>query len=203
MVKRDWWQRWTKEKIPRLKYVLQSYDTAFSKKETADYTAITTWGVFDPEEDNTEHIVLLDAQKGRYNFPELKELASEQYEYWEPDMVLIEAKASGQPLADELLRINIPVLTYAPGRAKGRGGIDKITRMHMVAPLFEAGRVWAPDKPFAEEVVEECAAFPNGDHDDFVDSMTMALIRFRQGGLITLEEDEDEEYRPSRKREYY
>ena len=203
MVKRDWWQRWTKEKIPRLKYVLQSYDTAFSKKETADYTAITTWGVFDPEEDNTEHIVLLDAQKGRYNFPELKELASEQYEYWEPDMVLIEAKASGQPLADELLRINIPVLTYAPGRAKGRGGIDKITRMHMVAPLFEAGRVWAPDKPFSDDVIEEVASFPNGDYDDYCDSMTMALIRFRQGGLITLEEDEDEEYRPSRKREYY
>ena len=203
MVKRDWWQRWTKEKIPRLKYVLQSYDTAFSKKETADYTAITTWGVFDPEEDNTEHIVLLDAQKGRYNFPELKELASEQYEYWEPDMVLIEAKASGQPLADELLRINIPVLTYSPGRAKGRGGVDKVTRMHMVAPLFEAGRVWAPDKPFSDDVIEEVASFPNGDYDDYCDSMTMALIRFRQGGLITLEEDEDEEYRPSRKREYY
>ena len=111
LVKREWWREWEKENVPRLKYILQSYDTAFSKKETADYTAITTWGVFDPEEDGTDHIILLDARKGRYNFPELKEEAFEQYEYWEPDMVLIEAKASGLPLADELMRINIPVST--------------------------------------------------------------------------------------------
>jgi predicted phage terminase large subunit-like protein len=202
LIKREWWRTWERESIPRLKYVLQSYDTAFSKKETADYTAITTWGVFDPEEDGTDHIVLLDAKKGRYNFPELKEEAAEQYEYWEPDMVLIEAKASGMPLADELMRINIPVVTFAPGRRKGGGGLDKVTRMHMVAPIFEAGRVWVPEKKFAEEVIEECAAFPNGEHDDFCDSMTMALIRFRQGGLISLEEDE-EDYYPPRRREYY
>ena len=118
-------------------------------------------------------------------------------------MVLIEGKASGLPLADELLRINIPVLTYSPGRRKRGGGIDKITRMHMVAPIFEAGRVWAPNKTFAEEVIEECAAFPNGDHDDFCDSMTMALIRFREGGLVNLEEDEPEMYIPSKRRVYY
>jgi len=203
MVKREWWQSWTKKKIPRLKYILQSYDTAFSKKETADYTAITTWGIFDPDEDNTEHIILLDAMKGRYNFPELKEVAAEQHEYWEPDMVLIEAKASGQPLADELLRIDIPVVTYSPGKAKGRGGIDKITRMHMVAPLFEAGRVWAPEETFAEDVIEEVASFPKGDYDDYCDSMTMALIRFRQGGFASLEEDEEDPYYRRKKYEYY
>ena len=203
LIKRDWWRTWEKEDIPRLSYVLQSYDTAFSKKETADYTAITTWGVFDPDEDGTEHIILLDAKKDRYNFPELKEEAMEQYDYWEPDMVLIEAKASGMPLADELLRINIPVTTYSPGRRKRGGGVDKTTRMHMVAPIFEAGRVWAPDKKFAEEVIEECAAFPNGEHDDLCDSMTMALIRFREGSLVVLEEDEDDMYIPSRRREYY
>jgi len=203
MVKREWWQTWTKKKIPRLKYILQSYDTAFSKKETADYTAITTWGIFDPDEDNTEHIILLDAQKGRYNFPELKEVAADQYEYWEPDMVLIEAKASGQPLADELLRIDIPVLTYSPGRRKRGGGVDKVTRMHMVAPLFEAGRVWAPEETFAEDVIEEVASFPNGDYDDYCDSMTMALIRFRQGGFASLEEEEEDPYYRRKKYEYY
>ena len=135
---------------------------------------------------------MLDAKKDRYNFPELKEEAMEQYDYWEPDMVLIEAKASGMPLADELLRISIPVTTYSPGRRKRGGGVDKTTRMHMVAPIFEAGRVWAPDKKFAEEVIEECAAFPNGEHDDLCDSMTMALIRFREGSLVILEEDEDD-----------
>jgi len=118
-------------------------------------------------------------------------------------MVLIEAKASGQPLADELLRIDIPVLTYSPGRAKGRGGIDKVTRMHMVAPLFEAGRVWAPEETFAEDVIEEVASFPKGDYDDYCDSMTMALIRFRQGGFASLEQDEEDPYYRRKKYEYY
>jgi len=198
IVKREWWQTWEKDDVPPVKYIMQSYDTAFSKKETADYSAITTWGVFQPEEGGAEHIILLDARRGRYNFPELKEVALEEYEYWEPDMVIVEAKATGTPLTDELRRTGIPVLNYTP--AKGR---DKVTRMHTVAPIFEAGMVWAPEKKFADEVIEECAAFPNGDHDDFVDSMTMALIRFRQGGFISLDGDEEEEMYAPRNREYY
>ena len=199
IVKKEWWQRWEKEKIPPVKYIMQSYDTAFSKKESADYSAITTWGVFNPEEGGPDHVILMDARRGRWNFPELKSVAAEEYEYWEPDMVIIEAKASGTPLTDELRRAGIPVMNYTPG--KGR---DKITRMHTVAPLFEASMVWSPEKSFADEVIEECAAFPNGDHDDYVDSMTMALIRFRQGGFVNLEgEDERDENWYPRKREYY
>ena len=199
IVKKEWWNLWEKEKIPPVKYIIQSYDTAFSKKESADYSAITTWGVFNPEDGGPDNIILMDARRGRWNFPELKQAAGEEYEYWEPDMVIVEAKASGMPLTDEMRRAGIPVMNYTPG--KGR---DKVTRMHTVAPLFEAGMVWAPEKSFAEEVVEECAAFPNGDHDDFVDSMTMALIRFRQGGFITLEGEDDmtESWYPKEK-EYY
>ncbi len=199
IIKREWWRPWEKEEIPSLKYILQSYDTAFSKKETADYSAITTWGIFEPEEGGMDNIVLLDAQRGRWNFPELKEKAYQEYEYWEPDMVLVEAKATGTPLIDELRLRGIAALGFAPG--KGR---DKVTRMHMVAPLFEAGVVWTPtDKKFAEEVIEEVVSFPNGDHDDFCDSMTLALMRFRQGGFVSLqgENEEFDEYR--RKREYY
>ena len=199
IIKREWWQEWDKEDIPPVKYILQAYDTAFSKKETADYSAITTWGVFQPEEGGPDHLILMDAQRGRWNFPELKEKAFEEHEYWEPDMVLVEAKASGTPLIDELRLRGIPALGFSPG--KGR---DKVTRMHMVAPLFEAGVVWAPsDKKFADEVIEEVVSFPHGDHDDFCDSMTLALMRFRQGGFISLlgEEEEENEYR--RKREYY
>jgi len=199
IVKKEWWNLWEKEKIPPVKYIIQSYDTAFSKKESADYSAITTWGVFNPEDGGPDNIILMDARRGRWNFPELKQAAGEEYEYWEPDMVIVEAKASGMPLTDEMRRAGIPVMNYTPG--KGR---DKVTRMHTVAPLFEAGMVWAPEKSFAEEVVEECAAFPNGDHDDYVDSMTMALIRFRQGGFITLEGEDDmtESWYPKEK-EYY
>ena len=199
IVKREWWQMWEKEEIPPCDYILQSYDTAFSKKETADYSAITTWGVFKPDEGGPDNIVLLDAQRGRWNFPELKEKAYNEYEYWEPDMVLIEAKATGTQLIDELRLRGIPALGFSPGKGK-----DKITRMHMVAPLFEAGVVWAPaDKKFADELMEEVVSFPNGDYDDFCDSMTLALMRFRQGGFVSLEGEDEDVYSYRRKREYY
>lgn len=198
IVKKEWWKIWKKEDIPEVDYIIQSYDTAFSKKESADFSAITTWGVFRSEETGADNIILMDACRGRWNFPELKEKALEENEYWQPDMMIVEAKASGLPLTDELRRAGIPIMNYTP--SKGR---DKVTRMHTVAPLFEAGMVWAPEKHFADEVIDECMAFPNGEHDDFVDSMTMALIRFRQGGFISLngEEDDTDYYRP--KREYY
>ena len=199
IIKREWWRAWEEEKIPPVKYILQAYDTAFSKKETADYSAITTWGVFTPEEGGPDHVILMDAQRGRWNFPELKQKAFKEHEYWEPDMVLVEAKATGTPLIDELRLRGIPALGFSP--SKGR---DKVTRMHMVAPLFEAGVVWAPkDKKFADEVIEEVVSFPNGDHDDYCDSMTLALMRFRQGGFISLHGEEEEENEYRRKREYY
>tara|TARA_R110000868_G_scaffold185792_1_gene427825 strand:+ start:576 stop:2057 length:1482 start_codon:yes stop_codon:yes gene_type:complete len=205
IIKREWWKDWDKEKIPNLKYVLQAYDTAFSKKETADFSAITTWGIFEPEQGYGDHIILMDARRGRWNFPELKQIAYEEHEYWEPDMVIIEAKATGTPLIDELRMKNIPAIGFSPGRKKGGGGMDKNTRMHLVAPLFEAGRVWAPkDKPFAEDVIEEVVAFPSGDHDDFCDSMTLALMRFRQGGFIQLDgEEEKDNDTPRKQMEYY
>ena len=200
IIKRDWWQPWEEDKVPTLKYVMQSYDTAFSKKESADYSAITTWGVFNPLEGGPDHIILMDAQRGRWSFPELKEIAYDEHDYWDPDMVIIEAKATGQPLIDELRLKGIPALGFSPGRGK-----DKVTRMHMVAPLFEAGVVWYPsDKKFPEEVIEEVVSFPYGDNDDYCDSMTLALMRFRQGGFIYLdgEDDLEDEWKP-RKREYY
>src|SRR6056297_409904 len=205
IVKKEWWRAWEKEDIPPVKYILQSYDTAFSKKESADYSAITTWGIFDDEETGREAIILMDAQRGRWNVPELKEVAFEEHQYWEPDMVIVEKKATGGPLIDEMRKRGIPAVGFSPGRRAGGGGIDKTTRMHLVSPLFESGVVWAPqDKKFADEVIEEVASFPVGDHDDYVDSMTLALMRFRQGGLITIhdEEDDEEDFVP-RKREYY
>ena len=192
IIKREWWRVWGKDHPPEPSYVLQSYDTAFSKKETADYSAITTWGVFRPNSDAPESIFLLDAKRGRWDFPELKAIANEEYHYWQPDAVLIESQASGTPLTHELRMAGIPVVNYRPTRGK-----DKTTRVHSVAPVFESGLVWAPDTIFAEEVIEECAAFPYGENDDFVDSMTQAVLRFRQGNFISLYSDlEDEEIEP-------
>tara|TARA_R100000781_G_scaffold111612_1_gene78207 strand:- start:1385 stop:2845 length:1461 start_codon:yes stop_codon:yes gene_type:complete len=198
IIKREWWQEWAHESLPGVQYIIQSYDTAYSKKQTADFSAISTWGIFRPSEDAPDSIILLDCQKGRWDFPDLKRIAQEEYKYWDPDMVLIEAKASGTPLSQELRRLGIPIVNYSPSR-----GHDKHSRMHSVAPMFESGLVWAPQKKFADEMIEECASFPFGAHDDLCDTMTQALLRFREGGLISLGDDYQDDEKAPIKRVYY
>ena len=199
LLKREWWQNWEQDSIPQLHHVIQSYDTAFMKKETADYSAITTWGVFYDDKLNGPQLILLDAIKDRYEFPELRRVAKEQYDYWDPDTVIIESKASGLPLTYELRQMGIPVVNFTPSK-----GNDKHTRVNSVAPLFESGCIWAPtEKAFAQEVIEECAAFPYGDHDDLVDSTTQAIMRFRQGGFLHHPEDYVEETVESTPKTYY
>ena len=197
IIKREWWQLWDKD-LPPLHHVIQSYDTAFLKKETADYSAITTWGVFYTTEDSGPNLILLDVVKDRFEFPELRRVALEQYNYWKPESVIVEGKASGMPLTFELRKQGIPVINYTPSR-----GNDKHARVNAVAPLFESGQIWATDDKFSEEVIEECAAFPYGDHDDLVDSMTQAVMRFRQGGFIEHPDDEQDNPLPQQQRVYY
>jgi predicted phage terminase large subunit-like protein len=188
LIKREWWQDWTAKHPPPLNYIIQSYDTAFTKGTKSDYSAITTWGVFETEEDG-QNIILLDAFKDRYEFPELRRVAYQQYLDWKPDMVIIEAKASGLPLTHELRQMDIPVINFTPSR-----GNDKHVRVNSVAPLFESGKIWAPmHEHFAQEVVEECASFPFGEHDDYVDSTTQAIMRIRQGGMVRHPEDYKDE----------
>ena len=199
LIKREWWRSWEDDDLPPLQHVIQSYDTAFMKKQTADYSAITTWGVFRPDEDSPPNLILVDSVKGRYEFPELRRIALEQYGYWNPETVIVESKASGLPLTYELRKMGIPVINFTPSK-----GNDKHTRVNAVSPMFESGLIWAPkEMEFAQEVIEECAAFPYGDHDDLVDSMTQALMRFRQGGLISHPEDYIEEPTPPKQRTYY
>ena len=198
IIKREWWKVWEKDAIPPLQHIIQSYDTAFLKKETADYSAITTWGVFQPNDDSPPNLILLDALKDRLEFPELRKTALEQYRYWNPETVIVESKASGLPLTYELRKMGIPVINYTPSK-----GNDKHARVNAVAPLFESGVIWAPDHKFAEEVIEECASFPYGDHDDLVDSMTQAVMRFRQGGFVTHPDDEKDNALPRTERTYY
>jgi len=200
IIKREWWNVWEADDPPPCEYIIQSYDTAFTKSERADYSAITTWGIFYPDEGEEPAIILLDAEKGRWEFPELKDAALRLYKDYDPDMVLIEQKASGTPLTHEMRQMGIPVSAFTPGR-----GADKFSRMNACAPVFESGMVWSPESRWAEEVIEECASFPNGEHDDLADSMTQAILRFRQGGFIRTRADyEDEDIHAYRRRkEYY
>jgi predicted phage terminase large subunit-like protein len=200
LIKREWWREWEHDKPPKCDYIIQSWDTAFNKGTRNDFSACITLGIFHPEDEPHPQIILLDAFKERMEFPELKAKALELYKEYEPDCCIIEAKAAGTPLLQELRSIGIPLQDYTPVR-----GNDKITRVNAVADLFASGMVWAPQTRWAEEVIEEFASFPQGEHDDLVDSMTQALLRFRQGGLIRLESDyndEPQEFR-RRSRSYY
>ena len=198
ILKREWWKTWEGDEIPPLEYVMQSYDTAYSKKSNADFSAITTWGVFYPEEGGPPNIILVDAKRGRWDFPDLRRKELEEFKYWDPECILIEAKASGMPLTQELRNMGIPVTNYSPSR-----GNDKFTRVNSIAPLLESGLVWCPDTRWGEEVIEECAAFPAGEHDDYVDTVTQALRRFREGGFIQHPEDYEPDDLPPTQRIYY
>ena len=197
IVKREWWKRWEGEKPPVCEFIIQSWDTAFTKNERSDYSACTTWGVFYKDEVEP-NIILLDAYEERMEFPELKKKAYEMYKEWEPDACIVEAKAAGSPLIFELRRMGISVSEYTPVR-----GNDKFVRINSVTDLFKSGKVWAPEARWADEVIEQMAAFPNAPHDDLVDSTTQALIRFRSGGFVRLDSDEADEPTYFRRRKAY
>jgi predicted phage terminase large subunit-like protein len=191
ILKREYWRIWPENRPPACDFIIQSWDTAFEKNNRADYSALTIWGVFQhPDEKGNykTNIIVLDSFKARMEFPELKSTALRYYKDWNPDLVLIEKKAAGAPLIYELKRMGVPIQEYTPSK-----GSDKIARVNAASPLFEAGIVWCPDTRWADELMEECAAFPNGDNDDLVDSTSQALLRFRQGGFIEIESDEPDE----------
>jgi predicted phage terminase large subunit-like protein len=198
IVKREWWNIWEAEKPPECEFVLMSWDTAFEKSQRSDYSAMTTWGVFYHPDDNgitQANIILLNAYRERMEFPRLKQVVLEQYKEWEPDSVIIEKKASGAPLIYEMRAMGIPVQEFTPTK-----GNDKISRLNAVSDLFASGRVWAPNTHWAEEVVDEVASFPAGDHDDYTDTVSMALMRFRKGGYVGTVLDEPEEEKQMRRK---
>lgn len=202
IIKRDWWKWWEKDDPPICDYILQSWDTAFEKNNRADYSAGTTWGIFNCEKDNfAPNIILLNTYKKRVEFPELKRDVLQEYNEYEPDSLIVEKKASGAPLIYDLRAMGIPVQEYTPGK-----GQDKIARLNSVSDIIASGKVWVPQTRWAEELVDEVAAFPSGEHDDLVDATTLALMRFRQGGFLRLPSDEPEEinwFKSHRRERFY
>jgi len=198
IIKREYWRLWDSNTAPQCDYIIQSWDTAFEKSNRADYSACTTWGVFQHPDNSGNlrtNIICLDAFKARMEFPELKQKAFEMYKEWEPDTLIVEKKAAGAPLIYELRQTGILLEEYTPGK-----GSDKIARVNAVSDLFASGVVWCPDTRWADELMEELAAFPNGDNDDLVDSTSQALLRFRRGGFIQIDSDEPEEQRYFRRK---
>jgi len=191
IIKRENWQIWEESRPPQCEYIIQSWDTAFEKNNRADYSACTTWGVFQHPNKNGDlrpNIILLDAFKERMEFPDLKQKALELWKEFEPDTLIVEKRAAGAPLIYEMRKMGIPMSEYTPGK-----GNDKISRVNAISDLFASGIVWCPETRWAEEVMDELASFPNGDHDDLVDSSSQALMRFRLGGFISIDSDEQDE----------
>lgn len=201
IIKRDWWRIWKEERPPSCEYIIMSLDAAAEKHNRADFTSLTTWGVFYNENENAYHIILLNSICDRYEFPELKMMCMTNYDEWEPDAFIVEKKSAGTAIYQEMRRAGLPVAEYTPHRGTG----DKLARLNSVSDIVSSGMVWVPQTRWAEELVEEVAAFPFGSNDDKVDSTVMALMRFRQGGFIRLPTDEPEEveYFKRRKGGYY
>ena len=200
LIKREWWQIWDKESPPECEFIIMSLDAAQEANNRADYNALTTWGVFQNEETSVYNIILLNSVKKRMEFPELKAMVLEEYKEWEPDAFIVEKKSNGSALYQELRRMGVPVSEFTPGK-----GQDKIARVNAVSDLFSSGIVWAPDRRWAKDVIEECNDFPSGANDDLVDSTTQALLRFRNGGFLRLPTDEpdDEIYYRRKQNVYY
>jgi predicted phage terminase large subunit-like protein len=201
LIKREWWKIWDKEDAPQCDFIIMSLDAAQETNNRSDYNALTTWGVFYNEETNNHAIILLNSIKKRMEYPDLKKMVLEEYKEWEPDAFMVEKKSNGAPLYQEFRRMGIPCQEFTPGK-----GQDKIARVNAVSDLFASGIVYAPDRRWAKEVIEECNDFPSGANDDLVDSTTLALLRFRQGGFLRLPSDEPDEvfsFFKSRKRAAY
>ena len=192
ILKASWWVPWEKEDLPdNIEYVIQSWDTAFETKESSSYSARTTWGVF--KHQGYDCAIVLEAWYDKVSYPDLRKLAQEAYNDWEPDAVLIEAKASGQSLLADLRMAGVPVLAYSPDR-------DKVARAHAASALLEDGRIYYPKRKWAEDLISICAAFPAAKNDDIVDTCTQAWLRLRKGWFLGHTEDPEEDYAPETQR---
>ena len=192
ILRAEWWVPWESDDLPEIEYVIQSYDTAFSTKEKSSYSARTTWGVF--RMNGQVNAIVIEMWYDRVTYPELRTLAQEAYEDWEPDAVMIEKKASGQSLLQDLRMAGVPVLEYNPDR-------DKEARAHASSALLEDGRIYFPaNKKWAKDLIDICASFPAGDNDDIVDTCTQAWLRLRKGWFITHSTDYEDDEPAEKKR---
>lgn len=203
-------QAWNEALPPACKFILHSWDPATTKNERSHPSAFTCWGVFEAEDPATgrmnDNLILLSAFQQRMEFPELKKKVKEFYDEDQPDALLIENKAAGMQLLQEFRSMGLPAESFtgsSRGRSTGVRGVgtnDKIARANSVVDIFASGFVWAPERRFAETVIEQMAEFPNSDADDLLDSTVQAMIRFRQGGFIRTANDETEEETVPRRR---
>lgn len=208
---------WPADKpLPPFEYVIQSYDCAFTEHTSGDPTACTVWAVFTHQ--GRRQVMLIDAWDEHLSYPDLRARAIKDWstEYGatsvkdgmrrarKPDRVLVEAKASGQSLLQDLRLAKVPAVAYNPGNA------DKISRAHQAAPTLELGFVWVPESgknrgqavSWAQGFVKQVAKFPVAAHDDYVDTFTQVVLFLKNEGWFELPKarDRDEQQPPKREK---
>jgi len=213
VVGRDMFKMYPHDKpLPKFEYIVMSLDCAYTDKTYNDPTASTTWGVFKPL-DGPMSVLLIDCWAEHLTFPQLKPKVLEEWRnsYGEgkdakrPDLILVEAKASGLSLVQELQAMHLPVRAWNPGNA------DKMTRLQITASIFSTGRVWLPEssvhkgyvKDWAEGFLSQICAFPDAAHDDYVDATTQAMRLLKDMGFLDINPeplyDDDDDYAYTRK----
>ena len=206
VIKREWWQLWEKDTFPAMDYVVASLDTAYTTKTENDYSALTVWGVFSGGDQKAiatrvigrdtetisiiertyseEHpkIMMLWAWQERLELHELVLKVQESMKKFKVDKLLIENKAAGHSVAQEIRRLygheDFAVQLVDPKSQ------DKLARLYSVQHLFAEGLIYAPDRAWADQVITQTATFPKGKHDDLVDTSSMALRHLREIGLL-------------------
>jgi predicted phage terminase large subunit-like protein len=205
IIKKNWIQWWEYDEPPTCDFIIQTLDTAFSTSTNADFSVIQTWGIFqDYEQDESgyegfpSNLILLGNVRGRFEYPELRRISQVLYRKHMPDVCIIEKKASGQSLIQDLRRSGLPIQEYIPDK-------DKISRVYAASPMLEAGRVWIPrQKKWADELLTEMLQFPHGAHDDQVDALTMAVHYMKESWHLSHPEDPEwDDDKPMKKRVAY
>lgn len=209
IIKREWWQLWDQDVYPPMDYVVASLDTAYTEKTENDMSALTIWGIFSsdviaqPTKVVSRHgtlyeaainegrsyaqqhpkLVMINAWADRLPLHELVTKVALSCKRMRVDLLLIEGKASGISVAQELRRLygseEFGVQLVNPGAQ------DKMARLYSVQHLFAEGMIYAPDRAWADQVITQCAQFPRAKHDDLVDTVSQALRHMRTSGLLT------------------
>jgi len=218
IIKRDWWQLWEHDSFPAFDYIIASLDTAYTEKTENDPSALTIWGFYTEDPISTEamkkplslkdmfqkergykaphpKVMLVNAWAERLELHQLVTKVAETLKKYKADAILIEDKAAGHSVAQELRRLynhlGFMVITDNPN------GIDKRSRLYSVQHIFAEGLVYAPDKSWADMVITQSAIFPKGKHDDLVDTVSMALRHLRKTGMIARPEEAQNDYESS------
>lgn len=194
ILKRQWWQPWPHNTPPSCEMVIAMYDTAFEEKESDDFSARTTWGIFRSGMTGLYSIILLERMNKRLAFPDLVDNAVRHYQNYDPDMIMVEKRASGHSLIQTLKRKKLPVKAWLP--PGGRHEQGKLPRAHGASDVLEEGLVYYMQRDWAEEVISQCADFPYGEFDDMVDTVTMALLYLRKAFIEFADEGSEEDDMP-------